>query len=225
MRDKGSITDAVLLTAFVVILTAALLLYVLPDRFSFKFALSQGTSTSDNPSPAPQEIEEKPLPPTQEPKDVAPALTTEDMSVSDDKVKKGQGSACLVASAPISSPYSIGYYLKNSENIKYLSIEINSVPVEAIFDTGASFVSVGSDVIRSLGVQSFNRIENAVTPGGAAVSYSFICESIKVGGIEVKNVRCVYIPAMRGTLLGGSFLSLFNYSVDENNRAITFSPR
>ncbi len=128
---------------------------------------------------------------------------------------------------PLQQSSTIRYYTKNSANIKYLVVEINNKPFEAMFDSGASFVAVDNKTVVALGLQPKDFIKRGVveTPGGKTISFSFYCDKITLGLYTVTNVECVYIPSLEGILLGGSFLSFFNYSVNANDMTITLSQR
>lgn len=113
-------------------------------------------------------------------------------------------------------------YYSQGRNTKILTVEINGVPFEMLFDTGASYVSLNSDAVRKLGVKSFVREIMVNTTSGRTASYQFYA-SIKLGSFEVNDVECGYIPASSQNLLGGSFLKHFNYSIDESVGTITLS--
>ena len=128
---------------------------------------------------------------------------------------------------PLPQSSTIRYYTKNSANIKYIAVEINNKPFEAMFDSGASFVAVDNKTVVALGLQPKDFLKKGVveTPGGKTISFSFYCDKITLGLYTVTNVECVYIPSLEGILLGGSFLSFFNYSVNANDMTITLFQR
>lgn len=113
-------------------------------------------------------------------------------------------------------------YYSRGRNTKILTVEINGVPFEMLFDTGASYVSLNSDAVRKLGIKSFVREAVVNTANGRTASYQFYA-SVKLGSFEVKDVECGYSPASSQNLLGGSFLKHFNYAVDESVGTITLS--
>lgn len=113
-------------------------------------------------------------------------------------------------------------YRSQGINTKILTVEINGIPFEMVFDTGASDVSLNSDTVRKLGVKSFVREVMVNTANGRAISYQFYA-SVKLGSFEVKDVECGYSPASSHNLLGGSFLKHFNYTVNESIGTITFT--
>lgn len=124
------------------------------------------------------------------------------------------------------SQTTIRYYSKpNVLNIKFLRIIVNDIPVEMIFDTGASYIGFNTNTINNLGIRSFLRSAISQTPAGPTTSYIFRMPSIKIGQIELNNIECAYIPTSADNFLGGSFLSNFIYSINEEDQTITFIPR
>lgn len=120
-----------------------------------------------------------------------------------------------------SKSQTIRYIVKGG--VKYIKAEINGIPVEVVIDTGASYVSLNSDVINKLGIRSFTGQHISHTAGGVVPSYTFKCSSVKVGNMEVKNIDCSYLPTNSHNLLGNSFLSHFSYSFNEKERTITLT--
>ncbi len=119
----------------------------------------------------------------------------------------------------------VKYSSRGSHNIKNVVAEVNGIPVEFVFDTGASEVSFNTPTIRQLGIRTFEKRKNYQTAGGMSIGYTFKCDSIKMANIEVQNVECHYSPEGFHNLLGGSFLKNFNYYVDEMSQTITLIPR
>jgi len=119
----------------------------------------------------------------------------------------------------------VKYSSKGSHNIKNVMAEVNGIPVEFVFDTGASEVSFNTPTIRQLGIRTFEKRKNYQTAGGMSIGYTFKCDSIKMANIEVQNVDCHYSPEGFHNLLGGSFLKNFNYYIDEMSQTITLIPR
>lgn len=119
----------------------------------------------------------------------------------------------------------IHFYTKNHLNIKFIPITINNIPLEAIIDTGASYISLNADSIRQLNIKTFLKGITINTSNGITNGYLFIANSIKVGNIELNNIKCVYIPASKENLIGGSFLSNFNYFFNEREQTISLIPK
>lgn len=118
----------------------------------------------------------------------------------------------------------VKYHYKPSSVLKYLTVHVNGIPFEMVFDTGSSHVVLNADAIEKLGVLRFKKKLTGDSANGAVDSYSFQAESVKVGSLELKNVEVHYVPNSRINMLGGSFLSNFNYFVSEEYRSITFFP-
>ncbi len=120
----------------------------------------------------------------------------------------------------------VQYYEKaDQRNIKYVTVFLNGIPVEMIFDTGASAVVVNSETFRRLGIQKVMEKATAHTAGGIVDQYVFEVQSVKIGNIEARNVVATYVPTSDINLLGGTFLNNFKYLIDDKNKIITFFPR
>lgn len=117
------------------------------------------------------------------------------------------------------------YYKKNQPGMKYLTAEINNIPFEVMLDTGASYIALNSDTVKSLGISSFTRKTTASTAGGIVNAYLFDCDSVKLGSMTINNVICEYVPTLRFNLLGNSFLSHFIYSINDEDETITLIPK
>ena len=117
------------------------------------------------------------------------------------------------------------YYTKNQLNIKFIPITINNIPLDAMIDTGASYVSLNTDSIRQLNIKTFMEEVTINTTNGITKGYLFTTNSIKVGNIELNNIKCIYQPTLKENLLGGSFLSNFNYFFNEQEQTISLIPK
>lgn len=86
---------------------------------------------------------------------------------------------------------------------------INGRPVQFLVDTGATAVAMNTEQARHLGID-FSRGEptQVGTAGGIVKAYSLTLDSVKVGGIEVRNVDAAILegvyPAV--ALLGMTYL-------------------
>ena len=119
----------------------------------------------------------------------------------------------------------VRFYTKpTAQNMKFLTAYINDIPIEMIFDTGASFIAVNNQTINQLRITTplIRTITN--TAAGPTDAFLFQASSIKVGSMELRNVQCSYVPAASDNLLGGSFLSNFHYYINELDHTITFIP-
>jgi clan AA aspartic protease (TIGR02281 family) len=123
------------------------------------------------------------------------------------------------------SKVTVSYYTKPTVlNVKFLTVFINDVPTEMMFDTGASFITVNNQIMSQLKISSPLVKTVSDTAAGPTASFLFTASSIKIGSIELRNVQCTYQPASAMNLLGGSFLSNFHYSINELDHTITFIP-
>lgn len=84
---------------------------------------------------------------------------------------------------------------------------INGTPVKFLLDTGATDVAIPDKLARQLqldrGIASMSQTAN-----GLVKSYSTILDSVRLGNIELNQIRASIIPGMPGgeVLLGMSFL-------------------
>lgn len=113
---------------------------------------------------------------------------------------------------------------QSARNIKFLTVYMNDIPTEVIFDTGASFTTVNSQTMNQLRILTPLRPSISNTASGPTPSFLFNVASIRIGSLELKNVQCSYLPATSENLLGGSFLSNFHYYINEQDQTITFIP-
>lgn len=97
-----------------------------------------------------------------------------------------------------------------------ISVKLGEVPVTMILDSGASDVSISSDVELALIergiIDKNNYVSSAlykIANGEIVESRRFIIPSITVSNFTVKNVICSVSPSGDVMLLGNSFLSKF----------------
>ncbi|MEQ1602586.1 MAG: retroviral-like aspartic protease family protein [Methylophilaceae bacterium] len=84
---------------------------------------------------------------------------------------------------------------------------INGIKADVLVDTGATGVAISQKLADSLGLSS-NAAISTTTANGQAVSYLLRLASVKLGGIEAKDVAATITPGLEGeALLGMSFLS------------------
>lgn len=119
----------------------------------------------------------------------------------------------------------VRYYTKKAKNIKFVSGEINGIGVEFIFDTGASDIALTTETIKKLGIKDFSKTAQYKTAGGIVTAYGFVCSTVKIGDFEIKDIDCAYNPSASENLLGGTFLTHFNYYIDELASTITLVPK
>lgn len=84
---------------------------------------------------------------------------------------------------------------------------INEQKVEVLVDTGATGVAIPKGFADTLGINSHAAIRTT-TANGETVAYSIRLKSIKLGGIEAKDVNAMITPNLGDeVLLGMSFLN------------------
>lgn len=84
---------------------------------------------------------------------------------------------------------------------------INGQTVNVLVDTGATGVAISQRVADKLNLASVNAIRTN-TANGDSVGYMVRLNSVKVGGVEAKDVAAMIAPGLDGdVLLGMSFLS------------------
>jgi aspartyl protease family protein len=84
---------------------------------------------------------------------------------------------------------------------------INGVKADVLVDTGATGIAISQRLADNLGISSHSAI-STTTANGEAVSYLIRLASVKLGGIEAKDVAATITPGLEGeALLGMSFLS------------------
>ena len=83
---------------------------------------------------------------------------------------------------------------------------INGQKVDVLVDTGATGVAISEKTAKQLGLRS-NTAIGTTTANGNAVAYLTRLESVKLGGVEARDVSATIAPGLEGdALLGMSFL-------------------
>lgn len=83
---------------------------------------------------------------------------------------------------------------------------INGTKVNVLVDTGATGVAISQKIADELGLKS-NVAIRTTTANGDSVGYMTRLNSVKLGGVEAKNVAADIAPGLGGdALLGMSFL-------------------
>ena len=84
---------------------------------------------------------------------------------------------------------------------------INGVKVDVLVDTGATGMAISQKMADKLGLKSHSAIRTS-TANGDSVAYMTRLESVKLGGVEAKDIAATIAPGLDGdVLLGMSFLS------------------
>lgn len=83
---------------------------------------------------------------------------------------------------------------------------INGEKVKVLVDTGATGVAISRRVADKLQLESVNAVRTN-TANGESVGYMVRLKSVKIGGVEARNVSAMIAPGLDGdVLLGMSFL-------------------
>ncbi|MDP2247207.1 MAG: retropepsin-like aspartic protease, partial [Nitrosomonadales bacterium] len=98
---------------------------------------------------------------------------------------------------------------------------INGTKINVMVDTGATGVAISQQVADNLGLQSRTAIRTR-TANGDTVAYVTRLESIKIGGVEAKDVSAMIAPGLGGdVLLGMSFLGRMDVRLYKGEMTIT----
>ena len=112
-------------------------------------------------------------------------------------------------------------------SLKYVSVQINGVPLQLVFDTGANSLVLNNAALQSLGILEFSadRKLQSHTAGGIVDGYVLRMNSVMVGTILKQNYDVAYVPTSTENLLGASFFANFNYYIDEDYKVIRLIPK
>lgn len=83
---------------------------------------------------------------------------------------------------------------------------INGTQVDVLVDTGATGVAISQRLADKLSLKSHDAIRTT-TANGDSIAYETRLSSVKLGGVEAKDVAATIAPGLHGdVLLGMSFL-------------------
>ncbi len=83
---------------------------------------------------------------------------------------------------------------------------INGEKVDVLIDTGATGVAISQAIADKLNLKSVTAV-NTYTANGDTIGYMVRLNSVKIGGVEAKNVSAMIAPTLEGdVLLGMSYL-------------------
>jgi hypothetical protein len=115
-------------------------------------------------------------------------------------------------------------------NLIVVRIQINGVPKDIIFDTGATRTTISNDVIKELGIKEVEKIK-AHGVGGEVDASVVRIDSIRIGDIVLRDFSCGVtdfknlgglIGKEVSGVLGYDFLSLFKITIDYKAKQLTF---
>jgi len=91
--------------------------------------------------------------------------------------------------------------------------QINGHDVEFLLDTGATTVSVPAALAKRLGLRQGSAV-SVNTANGTVTAYLTRLQSVRLGGIELRDVKATINPGMAGkeVLLGMSFLKHLEFT-------------
>ena len=117
--------------------------------------------------------------------------------------------------------------LKQNRSGHYVaSGQINGETVKFLLDTGATDISVPTNVAKRAGLEA-GRPVNARTAAGVITTYLTRIERVELGGIVLEDVRASINPRMRGdeVLLGMSFLRRLEFRQQGRELTLRQGPR
>jgi aspartyl protease family protein len=97
---------------------------------------------------------------------------------------------------------------------------INGTKVDVLVDTGATGVAISQKIADALNLKSHDAIRTT-TANGDSVAYLMRLATVKLGGVEAKNVAATIAPGLDGdVLLGMSFLGRMDVRLFNNEMTI-----
>src|SRR5690606_19601149 len=97
---------------------------------------------------------------------------------------------------------------------------INGTKVDVMVDTGATGIAISQQMADRLGLQSRIAVRTQ-TANGDAVGYMTRLDSVRIGGVEARDVSAMIAPGLGGdVLLGMSFLGRMDVRLYQNTMTI-----
>ena len=97
---------------------------------------------------------------------------------------------------------------------------INNESVDVLVDTGATGVAISQKIADKLELKSIDAVRTS-TANGDVIGYMVRLDSVKVGGVEAKNVSATIAPGLDGdVLLGMSYLGRMDVRLFKNEMTI-----
>ena len=111
--------------------------------------------------------------------------------------------------------------------LKYITVFLNEMPLELVFDTGANNIVLNKDALQRLGITEINEAHKVQshTAGGVVAGYILTVNSIRAGNVQKKDYPVTYVPTSAENLLGATFFSNYSYYVDEDYKVIRLVPK
>jgi clan AA aspartic protease (TIGR02281 family) len=109
----------------------------------------------------------------------------------------------------------------NDTHTPQVDVTLNGkLTISMILDSGASYVSLGWEVARQLGITPApgdRVVKTIIANGQTANAYVKVLDTVRLGPFTAENVVCIVAPKSEKNspnLLGGSFLEHFVYKMD-----------
>ena len=121
-------------------------------------------------------------------------------------------------------------FIRDTRGIVLDCLLNNKTKATLVLDTGATYVMIRKNIAEKLGIDVYNLPINqtlSLANGQQVAGKYFILDSVKINGIEAKNIEAVVLLdedidlGFSDGLLGISFLERFNFQIDyKNNKLI-----
>lgn len=140
-------------------------------------------------------------------------------------VRKASPYATASGAAP--EGHAVPFTTEGNEMV--VTAQVNGTPYKMYFDTGAQTTAFGMNDLNALGIT----VPAQATPGsvsgvsGQSQSYTFDIDSLKLGPIEQYNFSITAVDSafLPRPLLGQTFYSGWQYTIDNQNNVIRFLRR
>ena len=111
--------------------------------------------------------------------------------------------------------------------LKYVTVFLNEMPLELVFDTGANNIVINKDALQRLGYTEINEAHKiqSNTAGGVVAGYLITVGSVRAGKVQKKDYPVTYVPTSSENLLGATFFANYSYYIDEDYKVIRLVPK
>ncbi|MEW6600995.1 MAG: retroviral-like aspartic protease family protein [Nitrospirota bacterium] len=119
-------------------------------------------------------------------------------------------------------------------SMKFITVYLNNIPVEMLFDTGASVIALREETVKTIGISEWIGEAKLCMVYGDFETKIFNIHSVRLGGnMGFKDVRGSVIPQHNTQnnklfdcdIFSPSILIDYNWHVNESNKTITFSSK